>query len=47
MAGNGFSVARLRVLPKRMFFPLSPQYATMPAKVPEESLPFHPTTTSS
>jgi hypothetical protein len=34
MTRNGFSVARLRVLPKRVFFALLPQYATMTAKVP-------------
>src|ERR1035437_868752 len=47
MARNGFSVAGLRVLPKCVFSALPPQYATMPAEMPEQSLDLHPTTTSS
>jgi hypothetical protein len=47
MAGNGFSVAGLRILPKRVFRALPPQYAAVPAKMPEQSLALHPTTTSS
>ena len=47
MAGDGFSVARLRILPKRVLAGLPPQYATMPAEVPEQTLALHPTTTNS
>ena len=36
MTRNGFRTARLRVLPKPVFFALSPQYAAMPPKMPEE-----------
>src|ERR1039457_7003470 len=47
MTRNGLSMARLRVLPKRVFFALSPQHATMRAMVSEKSFALHPTTTSS
>ena len=47
MAGNGFSVAGLRILPKFVFRALPPQYTAVPAKMPEQSLALHPTTTSS
>ena len=47
MAGNGFSVARLRILPKCVLAALPPQYATMPAEMPEQPLALHPTTTNS
>ena len=47
VTGNGFSVARLRILPKCVLAALPPQYATMPAEMPEQSLALHPTTTNS
>ena len=47
LPGDGFSVAGLGSLPKRVFRAIPPQYAAMPAEVPERSLALHPTTTSS
>jgi hypothetical protein len=38
MAGNGFRVAGLRILPKRVFRALPPPHAAMPAGMPEQSL---------
>ena len=38
MAGNGFSVAGLRIFPKRVFRALPPPHAAMPAGMPEQSL---------
>ena len=47
MTGDGFSVARLRILPECMLAALPPQYATMSAEMPEQPLALHPTTTNS
>ena len=47
MTGDGFSVARLRVLPECVLTALTPQYATMSAEMAEQPLALHPTTTNS
>jgi hypothetical protein len=47
VTGDGISVARLRILPKCALAALPPQYATMPAGMPEQPLALHPTTTNS
>ena len=47
VARNGLRVAGPGVLPQRVFFALSSQYATVTAHVPEQLLAFHPTMTSS
>lgn len=43
MARNGLSVTGLRILPKRVLLPLSPQHTTVPAKVAQERFALHPT----
>jgi hypothetical protein len=47
MTRHSFQVARLRILPKCVFFALSTHYTTVPAKMPEKALKLHPIMTSS